>query len=94
MYVNDPNELAELPARITDVELEEPRDYHEFFWDDTRNPNYGRGADNHWGIHTQVCRFNERGEHIGMAQDCPHFDIADEEGKKIQEGWTVQWQNT
>lgn len=90
MYVNAPSELAELPQVKHEIEFEEPRDYHEFFYDDARNPNYGKHADSHWGIHTQVCRFNERGEHVSMAKDCPHFDIADEEGPQIQKGWTVQ----
>jgi hypothetical protein len=94
MYVNDPNELAELPEVKREVILEEPRDYHEFFWDDTRNPNFGKSADSHWGIQTQVCRFNGKGEHTVMAKDCPHFEIEDEEGSKIQDGWTVQWKNT
>jgi hypothetical protein len=91
--VNDPNELALLPEVISEVELGEPRDYHEFFWDDTRDPNFGRSVDYHLGIHTQVCRFNGRGEHIVMAKDCPHFVESDEEGKKVIPNWTAQMMN-
>lgn len=88
--MNDPNDLAQLPTVKQDIELEEPRDYHEFFWDDARNPNYGKSPDSHWGIHTQVCRFNERGEHVVIARDCPHYDQSNEEGPQIQKGWTAQ----
>ena len=102
MYVNDPSQLAQLPEVKKEVEFEEPRDYHEFFGDDQakpfylpprptvrseRLPNFGEEPAR---IHTQVCRFNERGEHVSMAKDCPHFDGDDEMGKKIVQGWTAQ----
>ena len=93
MYVNEPSELALLPELKEEIDFEEPRDYHEFFWDDQPG-DPGKYAAWHRGIHTQVCRFDPEGNHVTMARDCPHFELEDEEGKRIQEGWTVQWQNT
>lgn len=89
MYVNDPNELATLPEVKREVAFEEPRDYHEFFFDDRPKPG-SKFAEDHWGIHSQVCRFDSEGNHVAMAHDCPHFDLEDEQGRRIQKGWTVQ----
>lgn len=92
MYLQDPHDKALLPelesASLEDL-LEEPRDYHEFFWDDTPLDS-GRQIGYHHPIHAQVCRFNGRGEHIVMARNCPHFEMEDQEGKTIQKGWTAQ----
>lgn len=89
-YVNDPSELALLPEMEEDLQLEEPRDYHEFFHDDLQGLNMSPTVGWQRGINTQVCRFNSSGEHIAMAEDCPHFDMEDELGKRIRPGWTVQ----
>jgi hypothetical protein len=87
-YVNDPSELALLPELVSDIPVEEPRDYHEFFWDEA--VERGRYASGYERAYTQVCRFDDNGEHITMAKDCPHFELEDETGKMIREGWTVQ----
>lgn len=89
MYVNDPHEKAALPEVVSDLEFEEARDYHEFFYDDLPQPG-GKYTGYHWGFHTDICRFDEQGRHTQMADNCPHFDLEDEEGKRILPGWTVQ----
>lgn len=90
MYVSDPHELAYLPEVKQEIEFAEPRDYHEFFYDDQQGLNLGTTTGDHLGIHTQICRFDSEGNHVYMAKDCPHFNIEDEMGKTIQQGWTVQ----
>jgi hypothetical protein len=89
VYVNDPSDLALLPEVKQDIILEEPRDYHEFFYDD-QPPHSRRFSEDHRGIYTQICRFDQEGNHVTMAKDCPHFVQSDEEGQKIQKGWTAQ----
>lgn len=88
-YINDPSELAMSPALISDIEIEEPRDYHDYFWDDQQLGS-AKYADNSYGIHVQRCVFDDSGDHLYMAKDCPHFELEDEEGPRIQQGWTVQ----
>jgi len=89
-YVNDPSELALLPEKISVVEEEEPRDYHEFFYDDIPAEG-GRYAGSPEMLYTEVtCHFNELGEHIYMSPKCPHFDMEDEEGRRVNPSWTVQ----
>lgn len=89
-YVNDPSELALLPElENTDLDLDEPEDYHDKFWEEYQ-PS-GRPVGYQPLIHTQVCRFNPKtGEHTQMAKDCPHFDTEDQEGQRINPSWTVQ----
>lgn len=90
MYVNDPSEKAHLPELEQSQELlEEPRHYRDFFWDD-QPLDTGRHVGYHRSLHTQVCRFDQEGNHLTIAKNCPHFDISDEEGRRIQKGWTVQ----
>ncbi len=88
MYVNDPNELTLRPKLLVEVADEEPRDYHEFFWDEA--VQRGRHLSPERQPHTQVCRFDGAGEHVTMAKDCPHFEMEDEMGRRIATGWTVQ----
>jgi hypothetical protein len=90
MFVNDPSELALLPEVEEDGLYAEPaRDYHEFFNDDRPMPGQRHTG---WNppIQTQICRFNQYNEHTTMAEDCPHFNPSDEEGRIIRKGWTVQ----
>lgn len=88
MWVNDPSEKALVPERFDEIADDEPRDYHEFFWDE----GIQRGRFVSWQprIHTQVCRFDGNGGHVSMAQDCPHFEVEDEMGRNIPSNWTVQ----
>lgn len=88
MFVNDPSELALPPKQISVVELEEPRDYHEFFWEEAIERGRYTGRPDRG--YTQVCRLDSHGEHVTMARDCPHFDLEDEMGRRINPGWTVQ----
>lgn len=89
-YVNDPVELAYPPVlEDKNIESEEPRDYHEFFYDDLPY-SFSRSVDHETGIHTDVCRFDDSGNHVLISGKCPHFDIEDEEGKIVKPGWTVQ----
>lgn len=90
MYLPDPEQLM-LKPRILEGELdvdEEPRDYHEFFWDEA--VERGRQIGPSQRLHTQVCRFDQNGIHITMAAGCPHFEMEDETGRNIQRGWTAQ----
>jgi hypothetical protein len=88
--INDPHELALLPEREQAQELfEEPRPYKDFFYDD-HAPASGRETGHVRGIHTQVCRFNQQGEHAYVADDCPHGSMEDEQGRIMPPGWTVQ----
>lgn len=87
-YVNDPSELALLPELVSDIPVEAVRDYHEFFYDEA--VERGRYTSDYERAYTQVCRFDENGDHVMMAKDCPHFEAEDEMGKVIRKGWTVQ----
>lgn len=90
-YVNDPSEKALLPTILVPEEelLAEPRDYHEFFYDDL--PKYDpKFAGSPYQPYTQVCVFDEEGNHTSMAHNCPHYDMEDETGRKIRGSWTVQ----
>lgn len=88
--INDPNELALLPEREQTEQLfDEPRPYKDFFYDDQAPPST-RETGYHRGIHTEVCRFNGKGEHTYIAEHCPHDNIEDEQGRVMPEGWTVQ----
>lgn len=93
MYINDPFELMLKPKLASDIEYDEPRDYHDYFWDDQQMgpPRY---ADDEIGIYSDICVFDSSGDHLYMAENCPHFDAEDEEGKRIVPGWTAQqgWQ--
>lgn len=87
-WVNDPYDLAQPPVLEKDIETEEPRDSKDFFWDDiTYWPDT---AHYHQGIHTDVCRFDDEGNHTHMAENCPHYDEYDEMGRRIVPGWTAQ----
>lgn len=89
MWMNDPFELTQAPVIKEAEELfTEPRDYHEFFWDEAIER--GHHVQSNKRLHTQVCRFDEYGDHTVMARDCPHFNSDDEEGNIIRKGWTVQ----
>lgn len=88
-YINDPYELMLEPQLISEIEFEEPRDYHEFFYDDLPEPG-SKYTEWHRGIHSSICVFDEHGQHVYMSDDCPHFESEDEEGKRIKQGWTVQ----
>lgn len=90
-YVNDPSELALLPLPESQIyEDEEPRDYHEFFYDDQPPSNFRQVGYPEY-LHTEVtCHFNGQGEHTYMSPNCPHFDEYDQEGRRIRENWTVQ----
>lgn len=89
MYVSDPFDKIFPPHLIDNpIEDDEPRDYHDFFWDDiTQGSNHIQGSRR--TLHTQVCKFVD-GVHTQMARDCPHFNMEDEEGRLIQKGWTAQ----
>lgn len=88
-YVDDPYALARQPELISDESLfREPRDYHEFFWDDQQMQET-RYAESDMGIHTDICVFRD-GHHVYMADGCPHFEPEDEQGRIIRQGWTVQ----
>jgi len=88
MYINDPFDKA-IPPSLEEVILDdEPRDYHEYFWDEY--VERGQRVSRKQKLYTQVCRFDQNGDHITMAKDCPHFDAEDEEGRRIRPGWTVQ----
>lgn len=92
MYLIDPFDKIFPPAleQAPEEFLEdEPRDYHEFFWDEAVERGHHvdpRGKT----LYTEICRFDQDGNHITMAKHCPHFDPEDEEGRKIRTGWTVQ----
>jgi len=89
-WLPDPFQAAQPPTvELIEEELEEPRDYHDYFWDDIRY-SQGRDAVRDSGMHMETCRFDENGDHVTMAEHCPHFDVEDETGKRIQPGWTVQ----
>jgi hypothetical protein len=88
MYIGDPTELMLPPKLVQDIDLSEPRDYHEFFWDEA--VQRGQYAGPAGRAHTQVCRFDDQGDHVTMAKDCPHYEVEDEMGKHIPRGWTVQ----
>lgn len=91
MYLHDPVALVQHPtlAETEEEVFEEPRDYHEFFWDEA--VQRGRSISGiSERLYTQVCKFDEDGNHTVMARNCPHFDLEDEEGKRIQRGWTAQ----
>lgn len=95
-YVNDPSELALLPIPESEIyEDEEPRDYHEYFHDDVPPAGYAQTGYPEF-LYTEVtCHFNELGEHTYMSRNCPHFDMEDQEGRRIRKNWTVQmgWSN-
>lgn len=88
-YVYDPIALVQHPT-IKQAEglPDEPRDYHEFFWEEAIER--GRHVQGRERLYTEVCRFDENGDHTVMAKNCPHFDSEDEEGKITRPGWTVQ----
>lgn len=90
MYLNDPDELSLPPVLEQMIEEEEPRPPEDFFWDDVPHSLYDRHLPFHQGIHVDACRFNDKGEHVHMAKNCPHYDTEDEEGRRIQQCWTVQ----
>lgn len=88
MYVNDPFDLTVPPSIESNIEIEEPRDSKDFFWDDV--VYWPDTVSYHQGLHTDICRFDEAGNHTQMSKKCPHFDPEDEEGRRITKGWTAQ----
>lgn len=87
--INDPFELAEPPTlEDSGILEEEPEDYHDRFWDDVKFGGKRTGYQPR--IYVQICRFDDEGNHVEMAKDCPHYDAVDEEGPRIVPGWTVQ----
>lgn len=92
MYLNDPFDLLLEPRLEGWDEVEEdedgPPDYEEIFYTESR---FRPGTlPYHNNFATDVCRFNDSGEHTTMAKNCPHFESHDEEGPRIRQGWTVQ----
>lgn len=93
MWLPDPYQLIEEPT--LEGEDEEPEElpptpdeiFHQQFHHRPDDTSY------HLGFHVDVCRFDGRGNHTSIAQNCPHFDQIDEEGPRIKANWTVQ-QNT
>lgn len=91
MYVNDPIELTELPViKDAEISFEEAPDPETEFWEEAYPSLAGQEVEYHQGFYTQICRFGSDGIHIAMAKDCPHFNSVDQEGLRIQPGWTVQ----
>jgi hypothetical protein len=79
-----------VPPTVEEIELqeEEPADPKDKFWEEV---DYHPDTVGYYqGFHTEVCRFDEQGNHTQMAKNCPHFEAADEEGPRIRQGWTVQ----
>lgn len=64
----------------------------EHFFSELSRPA-GKTVSREWAIHTERCRFDSAGNHLTMAEHCPHFDSHDEMGKRINTGWTVQMGN-
>lgn len=91
-WVNDPHtDLTALPQlENSEEQLEERPDPTDKFWEAGHTAFGGRQADYHQGLHVQMCRFDENGDHTQMAENCPHFSAEDEEGPKVMKGWTVQ----
>ena len=87
-FVNDPWDKAIPPKGVSTIEEVATRDYHEFFWDEAVQRSLSVGKPQR--AYTQVCRFNEAGEHISFARDCPHFNQEDEMGRPVRKGWSVQ----
>jgi hypothetical protein len=88
-WLTDPYQLAQPPTvEQTEVEIEEPPSNEEIFHESIRH--YPDTVGHGFGFHTEVCRFDESGNHTAMADNCPHFNAEDETGKQIQPGWTVQ----
>lgn len=88
-WLTDPFQLAQPPTvEEQEIELEVPPSNEEIFHESIRHYPDTVGHDH--GIHIQVCRFDELGNHTSIAENCPHFSIEDEQGKQIQPGWTAQ----
>lgn len=85
-------DLTALPQREQEeIDYEEPKDPESEFWEEAVNAvSGGYNAGYHQGFHVDVCHFDEAGEHTHIAENCPHFDSADEEGPRIRQGWTIQ----
>jgi len=88
-WLPDPYMLAQGPTvEEEELELEGPPTPEEIFHESIRH--YPDSVGYSRGIHTDVCRFDESGNHTQMAKNCPHYDPEDEEGPKVNPGWTVQ----
>lgn len=89
-WLPDPFQLAQPPTieGIEEMEEEAPPTPDEVF-----HSQFSHRPDDtsyHASFAVDTCRFDESGEHIQMARNCPHFDSHDEEGPRIIPGWTVQ----
>jgi hypothetical protein len=93
-WVNDPHsDLTALPVlEGQGQEEEEIPDPSSEFWDEAYKVHQGITADYHQQIiiPKRVCVFGDDGSHISMAENCPHYNTSDEEGPRINPGWTVQ----
>lgn len=88
-------DLTALPQREQqEIELEEPQDPENEFWEEAGDAgdavSGGYHAGYHQPFHVDVCHFDEAGEHTHIADKCPHFNAEDEEGPRIRQGWTIQ----
>lgn len=91
--MQDPYDRIHPPVNLADLEEDpEPRmSLDEVFSEYLHLETLGSGLDAvEFPLHTDVCRFDEAGNHTLMAQRCPHFDGSDELGRTIRPGWTAQ----
>jgi len=87
--INDPFELMLGVKPPQQPEPEDPADERrKLFHSQIRYHPDDTGYQHN--LATDICRFDERGQHVQMAKNCPHYAQQDEEGPRIQQGWTVQ----
>lgn len=89
-WLTDPYQLAQPPTveEVIDEDEEALPSLEDTFHESIRH--YPDSVGHQRGIHVDVCRFDETGNHTQMAGNCPHFEAEDEQGMRIQPGWTVQ----
>lgn len=91
MYLNDPFDLTLQPQIEGWDKVEEEEqgpDYQEIF---NAESHFRPGTlPYHNNFAVEICRFDNQGNHLTMAKNCPHYEGSDEEGPRIRPGWTVQ----
>jgi hypothetical protein len=83
------NEGIFQPVHVEDDPDPEPVPLQQYFFEETARPSR-RAVKPSRPITRHVCRFDERGRHTYMAEQCPHYAIEDENGPRRKPEWTVQ----
>lgn len=77
-----------IPQPVQKPKPQDP-DFRQKFWQETQDMRPNRGHDRMATV--LVCRYVDGRHEVPPKPWCPHYNIEDETGFRINPDWTVQW---